>query len=375
MAALLSRISYTGLLVVTVAAGLGAGCGGGGSKYPDPVGSTGGSTIGGTGGSTVGGTGGTVGGTGGTVGGTGGGVPGGPIPRADYGTAVIQAECTFNARCGLVPDYASCVATSWVAAPTLTLQADTASARADYDPVKAGQCADAIRNAPCTISGLVAQSAQPSPCASVFTGKIAAGAACYANGECAGTASCLLSAACTVACCAGTCIAPTTATGDCASAPCPTGSYCRQTATTTFRCTPRTATDGGVCDNADGCAAPLFCIADASGASGTCGRTLPATGGTCNPASGCDDAGDYCNASNVCAKLVGVGLPCTAASTTTVDNCVWFAYCSGGVCKQLGAAGAVCVTDSTGAVDDCMGDQVCPATKTCTAPPAAMSCR
>ncbi len=374
MSAHSSRESSKGVVLLALAASLGSSCGGGGSKYPDPVGGTGGAGTTNTGGTGTTGTGGTPG-TGGAVG-TGGSTPGGAIARADYGTAVIQAECTFNARCGLVPDYAGCIATTWVGAATLTLQADTTSARADYDPAQAGACIDAIRNAPCTLTGLVAQEAQPSPCTAVFSGKVAAGATCYANGECAGKASCLLFAACTTACCAGTCVAPTTATGDCASAPCPTGSYCRQTATTTFRCTPQTTTEGAFCDHSEGCAAPLLCIADTSGLTGTCGRTLPATGGVCNQSAGCDDARDYCSASNVCARWVGVGAACTAGTATTVDNCVWYAYCTAGVCKQLGAPGAVCITDTTGELDDCLGGQTCPvATRTCTAPPAAMSCR
>jgi hypothetical protein len=57
-----------------------------------------------------------------------------------------------------------------------------------------------------------------------------------------------------------------------------------------------------VCTTGDGCAPPLFCVADATGISGTCVKKLPGTGAICDQAIGCDDYRDVCNASNVCVR-------------------------------------------------------------------------
>jgi hypothetical protein len=154
---------------------------------------------------------------------------------------------------------------------------------------------------------------------------------------------------------------------------CVDGSYCRAA---TNKCVAQQTTEGTVCDDRNGCRAPLFCVPDATGTIGTCGRALPQTGAACDPNIGCDDFNEYCTASRVCAKLVAVGQPCIAATATAPDNCVNYAYCTGGVCKAFGTAGAVCVRGTTDQESDCLGDLICPAgTLVCTAPPAAMSCR
>jgi hypothetical protein len=375
-------LSFKGPAVITVGllAAWAVGCGGGGSTaYPDAVGiGTGGvgAPDGGVGGRSN--TGGVGNGTGGGVG-TGGSVAtdGGGIPVAigDYGSQLIAANCAFYARCGIFPTAALCQTAISVGSGFLTLQADVAAARIVYSATQAGACLEAIRNTPCGIADQFAADAVPSPCTAVFSGTVAPGAACYTGEECVGAGVCVLAAACPAGCCAGTCVAPVAAGGNCAAAPCPTGTYCRgtQTATTmTFRCTPQATALGSVCDAADGCVPPLFCIPDGTG-TGTCERSLPARGAACDPNTGCDDSHDYCDASGICAKLVDVGSPCT---TTPLDNCIYYADCVAGICKARGAVGAACVLDATTGATGCLGSLMCPSPgMTCTAPPAAVSCR
>jgi hypothetical protein len=383
-----SQLHWSKSLVLFVATGIGiVGCGGGGgSGYPDAVASSGGSSAldagTGSGGGVGTGSGGTTAGTGGSTAtgtggssatGTGGSVaPGAPVAIADFPKSYLSATCAFYARCGIFPDAATCEATNWVTAGLLTLQADVAAARITYSAAQAGACVDSIRSTPCTTVEQVAAAAAPSPCTGVFAGTVAAGGTCYVGGECAGSGTCVSAATCTAACCAGTCAAPAASGGSCAFATCPTGMYCRAS---NMLCTPRATTQGSVCDASDGCAPPLLCIPDATGA-GTCGKTLPATGGACNANAGCNDAfHDYCTAAGACAKLVAVGQACTAGTATTSDSCVYYAYCSGGTCKAFGTAGATCVSDPTSGASDCLGSLTCPASLKCTPPPAATSCR
>jgi hypothetical protein len=386
MASLESRVSSRNPAVFTVAVLIAwaIGCGGGGSQaYPDVVGTGGrgasdagsGDGAGSGGRANTGGVGNGMGGAGvpdGSVATDGGGVP---IAIPDYGAQLIAANCAFYSRCGLFPTAVSCQASINVGTGFVTLQADVASGRVLYDAAQAGACADSIRNAPCGIAAQAAANALPSPCAAVFTGTVAPGAVCFTSDECSGASVCVLAAACPAGCCAGTCVAPVAAGGNCAGAPCPTGTYCRATSTattTTFRCTPQATSLGAVCDAADGCVPPLFCVPDGSG-TGTCARSLPATGGACDQNAGCDDSHDYCDASGICVKLVDVGLPCT---TTPFDNCTFYSDCVAGICKARGGAGAACVSDLTTGASDCLGSLLCPSPgMTCTAPPAAVSCR
>lgn len=369
------------LMLTVLGAGLAAGCGGKSSHYPDPVttGSGGGAArSGGATGSGGSGTG--TGGMGTSSGGataTGGAIaPGEPVPIAAFGAEYLAASCALSARCGAYPDVASCLATNQVGSGVLTLAADVASGRVTYDPVKGAACTASIRNAPCTTTAAVAKQVEPSPCAGAFVGTVAAGQPCFVSGECVAGAACTLTAACSMACCAGTCTAPVATGQSCASAPCMAGQYCRQTGQSTFKCTPKGTAEGAPCDAGDACVAPLFCAPDPGGMTGSCVKSLPATGAACNPFAGCDDdLQEYCNAQGVCAKRVGVGQACLTTTMPAGDNCVWWAYCAGGTCKAFGSAGATCQTDANG-VSDCLGGQICQTPgMTCAAAPAAVSCR
>jgi hypothetical protein len=297
------------------------------------------------------------------------------VPIGNFGAEYLAASCARQAKCGTVPDVASCLATNWVDSLSLTLQADVAAARVVYDPVVAASCLAALRNGPCTRSAIAADAVGPNPCDGITKGTVALGQTCFIGDECSDGNSCAPAAACTMACCAGTCVAPVPSGGNCANAACVAGTYCRQTGTSTFRCAPQATAEGASCDASDACVPPLFCAPDEGGTTNTCVKTLPATGAACNVNSGCNDVfHDYC-ASNVCTKLLAVGQPCTPGSDTTPDPCVWYAYCSGGVCKAFGGPGAVCTASSDGS-DDCLGGQTCPTVgKTCSPPPAASSCR
>lgn len=365
------------LTLFVLGAGLvAAGCGGKSSSYPDAVG-TGGRTAG-SGGSTGSGTGGATPGTGGAVatGGAGGAIaPGEPIPIASFAAEYLAASCAVSARCGFYPDVATCMATNTVSGGLLTLAADVAASTVTYDPAKAAACVASIRNGACGITAIVAAEVSPSPCAGVFTGKTAAGGACFVSGECAGTAACIITTNCTTACCMGTCVAPVAAGGNCANAPCVAGTYCRTTGTAAnpiSRCTAQAATEGAACDAADGCAPPLFCALDPGGQSASCVKSLPATGAGCDPDTGCDDAQDFCNASKVCARRVAAGQACSA----TVNSCAGYAFCSGTTCTSWVAEGGACQSDPDSGANNCMGALLCPAaTSVCTKPAAPTSCR
>jgi hypothetical protein len=291
-----------------------------------------------------------------------------PVASADFDRETFKAACASYTRCGFFPDVTICEAVNPPGASLATLHADIAAGLVAYDAAQARACVDSYAAMPCTISGATALTARPDPCASVFTGTVGLGQVCYAPQECAAGTTCVQPATCTTACCAGTCVAPAVRGGACAGAVCPTGTYCRAQ---TARCTPQATAEGTVCDSTDGCAPPLFCIPDALG-NGTCGSTLPAAGVSCEPAVGCDDVRDYCDAnSDVCLPRVGVGQPCAADP----NRCVYYAFCDGAVCQAGGVVGALCASDPASGGSSCLGQLSCQAPGPRCAVPAAASCR
>jgi hypothetical protein len=72
------------------------------------------------------------------------------ISLSDFPAAAVDAGCSRAARCGLVPDKASCVAAS---NPDIgQLSADVTAGRVRYDGKAAAACLDALRSLSCNYS-------------------------------------------------------------------------------------------------------------------------------------------------------------------------------------------------------------------------------
>lgn len=267
-----------------------------------------------------------------------GGGAGPSIALADYPQAEIDSYCTYNVRCGLYPDAATCAQYA-VAPADPNPAAAVAANKMSYSGTNAKQCLDAIAAASCDQTQKSARE-PASSCAKIFSGKAADNAACAFDDECQ-SRNCQLPQ-CTMACCTGTC-GPTIANAQigasCATADCVSGAFCDDTTT----CRALLA-QGASCASPDQCQYGLGCVGLTPGSPGMCGP-LPQIGEAC-PDGNCADVGAVCNTSGMCAP---VGLPGDACMVdfdcssvfhcdTTMNKCAPYptlnqpctALCSGG---------------------------------------------
>jgi hypothetical protein len=334
---------------------------------------------GGGSGSTSGGAVGSAGGAGGGSGGTGGGSVA-SIPPADFPATFVDAVCSYGARCGLMPDKASCV-TATAVDPSLTkLQAGVKAGRLKYDDRAAAACLDAVRSQSCNYSEQFALA--PQACRDTFLGRVPDGGGCYVDTECISRSCDLGSCTSLETCCAGIC-GPTVSTG-----PAGIGAHCMGTH---FECV-----DGAFCSSnvtcqakaglgqpcdlavaAESCVAGAYCVAHGSNR-GTCGK-LPSEGQTCYPTGAgyshaCDSMLDYCDSATLkCVPRIPVGGVCSAYYGAYSDaGCVGDADCdSTGRCVTKGRAGDAC-DDVNG--PQCLGSLLCDFSGTCALPTVATVC-
>jgi len=249
----------------------------------------------------------------------------GPIPLDELRDELSTALCNQYARCGQMPDQATCEAAQGDSLLTLQLLTDAALGRVTYDEAGARTCVEAIRNRVCD-GALATKKALDTACAKMFVGTVAAGGSCLFDNECSGggvcnTTMCMGNGAC----CLGVCEAkpaPVALNGDCSTNTlCVESAYCDDSMMPAT-CKPRK-------DNGDACSAQGQCKegmrCDVNGSVKTC-YLLSNRGGACNPAldaGACIRYDDYCHPTDrKCTVLPGDGKPCTDK-----DECLDYAYC------------------------------------------------
>jgi hypothetical protein len=252
---------------------------------------------------------------------------GGGIAAQDLAKELRDAECDLRVRCGELASVASCDGFFPVTSDTVLL-AELAGNKVTYDPDRAEQCVNAIKNLPCDETTQEARE-PPAACRGFVTGTIAVGAACFTNEECVSAACATPS--CTQACCAGTCIAaePPGKAGDpCTTRACGAGLTCDNTRT----CVALFAA-GAPCTLFDQCAYGLGCLGDP----GIC-AALPHVGEAC-PDGQCAELGTYCTPAKLCAPLGLLGDACATSS-----DCSRYYTCDAQslACTRLPVAGEPC---------------------------------
>jgi hypothetical protein len=288
------------------------------------------------------------------------GLPDGPLPLGEVALVDLPATleavvCTFEVRCGLMPDLATCQEVFDPSATSVPqLAAHAASGALIYDPVQAGACLTAYRDAACSWNGDTLGLIDG--CAQVFVGDKAPGVACLLDEECTGDSICE-TVPCPEGCCTGTCkprAAPVGVGGDCSGAPCAEGAYCRLHDAGQATCTAL-APAGGACEAIDACAPGSLCQ------QGTC-VALAAAGASCQPG-GCRDVDHFCDG--------GTCQPRRAATAACADDgaCIEAAACVAGSCRIRPRPGEACGPTGPG----CLGDGPC-VSGVCRVEPAHQVC-
>ena len=293
------------------------------------------------------------------------------ISLSDLPAATVDALCTYAARCGQMPDVASCKAAAGT--DTGQLSADVQAGKIKYDGKAAAACLDAMRSASCNHSDPFNEG-EPQACKDAFKGTVADNGVCYSGSECV-SGSCGGGVCSASGCCQGSCnpsagsAAAIPIGGACggSGAVCVVGAFC------SYISMPPTcqakAAAGQSCDVSSGeesCVAGAYCVANGPN-TGTCGR-LPAEGQSCSPtaasySSACDSMLDYCDSVSLkCVTRISVGGDCSGGAT-----CVGYATCDAtGRCVANPGAGDVC-DDVNG--PQCLGSLFCESGK-CALPSA-----
>jgi len=279
------------------------------------------------------------------------------IAYSDLNQELQQARCERFARCGLFPSEASCMTFFRIPPPDASVAGAIAAHKADYDGAYAKQCVDATARQSCDGADFELEhfdvntrssDFEPKACGEIFTGKVAGGASCSIDAECA-SGTCELPDMCPpTGCCVGMCRpaqAPGKAGASCAKTrDCADGLACG----TDMTCHVAGAA-GAPCGSDPECGAGLGCIGASSLMPGNC-RALPHAGEPC-PYLRCTGENLRCDEANThtCVALGFPGAPC-AAST----ECSFGMECDAAtnLCRELPTLGMPC--DSA-----CGGDAFC----------------
>jgi hypothetical protein len=309
------------------------------------------------------------------------------IPQSQIETAVRQAECSANFRCGITPSIDACVssrpshATRWLASVT--------AGRKAYDPVAAKALVDWVTALPC---GLTAASDSVSlrvgraHYEAAFRGVVSKGGACGENEDCVAGMACLprgggaeCDSVCTVV------PAPSPVGASCALPMPPSGAVvlvtyplcvdgatCDETDPANVVCRPLPTAGMACAGPVAGCGPGLICVTSDAHPDGVC-EVLAKPGQGCDPASStpCDDETTFCDpTSKICAPRPAVGATCDPLDPT---SCRIYDACDGttNTCVPLGLAGASCAPP---AFPSCLGELVCVSMSTCQLEPAFSVC-
>jgi hypothetical protein len=257
------------------------------------------------------------------------GCGGSGVDAKDYISASVNATCDYETRCGLFPDTASCLEFFNPNYNDVMFFAELDMGLVHYDPAKAEECINDVRNAPCDTTSMDSR-VRPAACNSLITGATATGDTCVSNEQCQSTACSKPNGA--VACGSGTCVA-TTALGKlgepCATRACDSGLVCDNTKTCAML-----YTEGMACAGNDQCNYGLACDAIPTG---FC-RQAPKIGDAC-PDHLCAEIGAYCATDGRCTAL---GL--SGAACTSTQQCSPYYPCNmtTGTCQAYPITGQPC---------------------------------
>jgi hypothetical protein len=276
---------------------------------------------------------------------------------ADLDRELQQARCEHLVRCKLLPDEASCLATT---RPSVNPSRDAAVAaqKITYDGEQARQCVDATASQGCDLAAHDAH-IPPAACGEILRGHVADGDDCSIDAECA-SGTCVPPMACPdTGCCVGKCRAtqaPAAAGGPCNQArDCKAGLVCGADLTCHVP-----GARGDACGSDRECVDGLACLGGATDLPGVC-ATLPGVGERC-PYQRCASENLRCDAAtNLC---VAVGL--SGASCTTSFDCSIYLECdaTSHQCREFPRLGmacdgtciddSFCMLDSSGATGTCV---------------------
>jgi hypothetical protein len=263
---------------------------------------------------------------------------GGGISIEEYPTAFRDAYCKYETRCGLFPDIGTCeranIGFNLVIDPSEKAAVDQGKTK--FDGALASDCLDAFGAQTCDTTDEDGRAFFTEKCREIVKGTVGDGGACALDIECK-SQTCNVPS-CPDACCQGTCMGDALPTLGGAGATCGNGSnscavgfYCDFTTTT---CMELKAA-GATCNANNECAFGLGC---AGTPARTC-KALPALGEAC-PDGACRDAGTFCNAVGMCAKIGLAGATCGAS----VGQCSSFYPCDQSTmkCTAAPALGEAC---------------------------------
>lgn len=239
---------------------------------------------------------------------------GGGIAAADYAQALVEANCDYQARCGLYDTTQICEGVFPPTKPTSFLAA-LDQGRTSYDPDKAEQCVNAIRTTPCDVSTLDGHF-RAAVCDEVTVGAGKTGDSCAQNLECE-SARCGTNT-CPGMCCVGSCLPPVdfAAKGEpCATRICEPRLVCDGTKT----CVDLFS-EGMACSSAYDCADGLLCLGNPL----TC-KKPPHIGDACTD-NLCADLNARC-LGGTCTAVALDGDPCPNGI-----ECAQFYTCTAGAC-------------------------------------------
>jgi len=280
------------------------------------------------------------------------------ISIEDLPDEVKDARCDNLVRCEGVVDRATCDAAVVAANEQVPeIKAGIANGTIKYSSGKAGDCVDELSGESCEFTGLHNPSACSDILSGTVAtgGACTIDEQCANHGECAPTDdSCNPS----TACCAGTCAGGTTESalgGPCDDEmhTCAATAYCKTAETGPGTCTALVTAEGGACDELAACVNPLYCNLNFQTGVGACKKPA-ASNAACSRMDllPCADGRDYCNATSLtCVRRVAVGAACSAMAP-----CVNYASCVTGTCQADIPLGGTCNPQS-GA--DCAGDLDC----------------
>lgn len=293
-----------------------------------------------------------------------GGGSGGSVPLNAAPDDLHRALCDWLARCGEVPDAASCI--SGNIGLTFRLnpseQAAVDMGKIKYDAAKMSACISTYENRSCdSTSESFRGFLSGGECIGIFSGTVADGGECATNLECISNVCNIPT--CTMQCCTGTCMgntppaAPAAIGQPCStnstSGQCVSGAFC-DFSTATATCAALKA-QGAACMSDDECNFGLACTGTTTQ---TC-NPLPTLGAAC-PDARCRDLGTTCVA-GTCAKVSTLNGPCTGSS-----QCQAIYTCNGTTCADKTAIGGACTSTS-----DCAEYKAfCSNASTCTLPQA-----
>jgi hypothetical protein len=243
----------------------------------------------------------------------------------------LRARCDRFVRCGLATSHESCVA--YHRTPDENeLHAAIEAGKIRYDSASAVRCLEALAALPCDETSREVRTPIEA-CERMLAGKLAVGAECSFDAECA-SGSCNEPPCLPDTCCVGTC-QPTRVAA--AGAPCTVDAECEKE---TFCGSQRTCTPlsgrGEPCRVDANCAYGFACIGASDVQDGAC-RAMPLLGESC-PYMRCAEIGALCNGASLC---VPIGLP--GATCMTDADCSPLALCGpANLCTEVPQLGQPC---------------------------------